>query len=119
VSAITPLGDRVLVELAREDETSPGGLFIVRDQKNKPGEGVVIAVGPLIHSVQVRVGARVVFPRYVGHEFTEDGKTLLVVETAQILGIVRDGESAADLPENVVMLTRSPGPSPVSRPSGG
>ena len=43
---ITPLGDRVLVEPAKEQDVKKGGIIIPDSAKEKPQEGTVIAVGP-------------------------------------------------------------------------
>ena len=42
---IRPLGDRVLVEPAEEKEVKKGGIIIPDSAKEKPTEGIVIALG--------------------------------------------------------------------------
>jgi hypothetical protein len=42
---LRPLGDRVLVEAAEEKETKKGGIIIPDSAKEKPMEGVVVALG--------------------------------------------------------------------------
>ena len=42
---VKPIGDRVLVKPAKEEETKKGGIIIPDSAKEKPQEGKVIAVG--------------------------------------------------------------------------
>jgi len=42
---VKPIGDRVLVKPAKEEETKKGGIIIPDTAKEKPQEGKVIAVG--------------------------------------------------------------------------
>ena len=44
-TAVTPLGDRVLVKRMDAEETSKGGIILPDSAKEKPAEGTVIAVG--------------------------------------------------------------------------
>ena len=42
---VRPLGDRILVEPAEEKETKKGGIIIPDSAKEKPTEGIVVALG--------------------------------------------------------------------------
>ena len=42
---VKPLGDRVLVEPAKEEEQKKGGIIIPDTAKEKPQEGKVVALG--------------------------------------------------------------------------
>jgi len=42
---IKPLGDRILVEAAEEKEVKKGGIIIPDSAKEKPSEGIVVALG--------------------------------------------------------------------------
>ena len=44
-ATVTPLGDRVLVKRVEADEKTKGGIILPDNAKEKPREGVVIAVG--------------------------------------------------------------------------
>lgn len=43
---VQPLGDRVLVRRSEGKEMSAGGIFLSPEAREKPGDGVVVAVGP-------------------------------------------------------------------------
>jgi len=42
---VKPLGDRILVEPAEEKEVKKGGIIIPDSAKEKPTEGIVVALG--------------------------------------------------------------------------
>ena len=72
VSALgRPYGDRVLVRPGKAEETTSFGLIIPDSAKEKPEQGVVVAVGPgrkgdrgEVVPLQVKVGDRIMFNKY-------------------------------------------------------
>ncbi len=92
---IQPLGDRVLVEPLKEDETTKGGIIIPDTAKEKPQQGKVIAVGTgkLDDSGEkipfnVKKGDRVLMPKYGGTEVKIDDKEYQIIREEDILGII-------------------------------
>ncbi len=92
---IQPLGDRVLVQPAKEDEVSKGGIIIPDTAKEKPQQGKVIAVGTGKLDEQgkkiafnVKKGDTVLMPKYGGTEIKLDGKEYQIVREEDILGIL-------------------------------
>jgi chaperonin GroES len=94
---IRPLYDRVLVKRVEEEARSKGGLFLPETAKEKPSEGIVLAVGegrindkgditPLV----VAVGNRVLFGKYAGNEIKVDGEERLILKESEIFGIVSE-----------------------------
>ena len=45
MKSIRPLGDRILVKRIQEEEKTKGGIIIPDTAKEKPQEGLVVAVG--------------------------------------------------------------------------
>ena len=41
---LKPLGDRVIIEVAKEEETTVGGIVLASSAKEKPQTGTVVAV---------------------------------------------------------------------------
>jgi chaperonin GroES len=89
-----PLGDRVVIEPLEGDEVtkSAGGIYIPDTAKEKPQEGTVVAVGGGRTSddgkripMEVKVGDKVVYSKYAGTEFKEEGKEYLIVRESDIL----------------------------------
>ena len=92
---IQPLGDRVLVEPLNEGEVKKGGIIIPDTAKEKPTEGKVIAIGTgkiddngKKIPFNVKVGDRVLMPKYGGTEVKFDGKEYQIMREEDILGII-------------------------------
>ena len=94
---IQPLGDRVLVEPVKEDETKKGGIIIPDTAKEKPQQGKVIAVGTGKIDEKgnkipfnVKKGDKVLMPKYGGTEIKLDGKEYQIMREEDILGVLAD-----------------------------
>lgn len=93
---LRPLGDRVVVEPAEQEETFAGGQLVLPETaKEKPQQGNVLAVGAGRRDedgkridMDVKVGDKVLFAKYAGTEIKLNGKKLLIMKEADILGIV-------------------------------
>jgi chaperonin GroES len=93
--SIKPLGDRVVVEPAEQEETTASGLVLPDTAKEKPQQGVILAAGPGQRDddgkrvpMDVKVGDKVLFAKYAGTELKLDGKKLLILRESDLLGIV-------------------------------
>lgn len=98
-SPIKPLGDRVIVRPLTDAEagtTSPSGIIIPDSaKKEKPEQGIVIAVGPGKWDedgekrlpLDVKVGDRVIFSKYGYDEVKIDSAEYFIVGESSILGI--------------------------------
>ncbi len=101
VSPIKPLGDRVIVRPLTDAEagtTSPSGIIIPDSaKKEKPEQGIVIAVGPGKWDedgekrlpLEVKVGDRVIFSKYGYDEVKIDKADYFIVGESSILGIFK------------------------------
>jgi chaperonin GroES len=93
---IRPLGDRIIVEPQEQEETIAGGMLVLPETaKEKPQQGLVLAVGAGRRDddgdrieMDVKVGDRVLFAKYAGTEIKLDGKKMLIMKESDILGIV-------------------------------
>ena len=93
--ALTPLHDRVLVERVEGDEKTLGGLIIPESAKEKPAEGMIVAVGEGARKdsgelipMAVKKGDKILFGKWSGTEVTVDGKELLMMKESDVLGII-------------------------------
>ncbi len=93
--AFTPLHDRVLVRRVESDEKTKGGLIIPDSAKEKPAEGIVVAVGAGAKdedgdriAMDVKAGDKVLFGKWSGTEVTVDGEELLIMKESDILGLM-------------------------------
>lgn len=85
-----PLADRVLVEPTAAETTTASGIIIPDTAKEKPQEGIVIAVGPgkKDDPTTVSVGDKVLYGKYSGSELKLDGKDYLIVKESDLLGVL-------------------------------
>jgi chaperonin GroES len=73
---LQPLGDRLIVEVLEEEETTGSGIVLPDTAREKPQRGRVLAVGPGGRSehtgelipMDVTVGDEIVFSKYGGTE---------------------------------------------------
>ncbi|MBM3984871.1 MAG: co-chaperone GroES [Planctomycetes bacterium] len=93
--ALTPLGDHVIVERVQAETKSKGGIVLPDSAKEKPREGLVVAVGEgkLTDDgqrvpVAVKPRDRVIFSSYAGTEVKYEGKEYLIVREDEILAVV-------------------------------
>jgi chaperonin GroES len=87
---IQPLGERVLIRPLDEESRTSSGLYIPDTAKEKPQTGEVVAIGDEEDEIPVKVGQKVLFPKYTGTEIKLDGVEHLIMEASDILAIVND-----------------------------
>ncbi len=90
-----PLHDRVVVRRVESEEKTAGGIIIPDTAKEKPSEGVVVAVGEgarkdsgELIAMSVKAGDRVLFGKWSGTEVKLNGEDLLIMKEADIMGVV-------------------------------
>ena len=89
-----PLHDRVVIKRLEGEEKSKGGLIIPDNAKEKPQEGIVVAVGPggrdeagKLIPIDLKAGDKVLFGKWSGTEVKIDGEDLLIMKEADIMGV--------------------------------
>ena len=94
---LRPLGDKVIVEIVDEPQTTASGLFVPDTAKEKSQRGTVLAVGPgkvldngQREDMDVSVGDTVLFAKYGGTELNSGGKDLMILSLRDIHAIVLD-----------------------------
>jgi chaperonin GroES len=87
---IKPIGDRVVVEAAQAEEKTASGLYIPDTAKEKPSQGIVVAVGTgkIDEPLTVKVGDKVLYGKYAGTEITVEGKEYLIMREADIYAVI-------------------------------
>ena len=84
-----PLANRVLVEREEEVTTTASGIIIPDNAKEKPLQGKVLAVGPDASDEGINERDTVVFGKYAGTEIVLDGTEYLILNSDDILGILK------------------------------
>ncbi|MDW3210961.1 MAG: co-chaperone GroES [Reichenbachiella sp.] len=83
-----PNEDRILVEPAAAEEKTASGIIIPDTAKEKPQEGIVVAVGEgtTDKPVTVKVGDKVLYGKYSGTELSLDGTEYLIMRNSDVFG---------------------------------
>lgn len=92
---LKPLGDRVLVEPVEEKEVKKGGIIIPDSAKEKPTEGIVVALGTGKTDdhgkkvpFEVKKGDRVLVSKYGGTEVKLNDKEYKILNADDILAVI-------------------------------
>lgn len=94
-SKLVPLHDRIVIRPVVQEEVLASGIVIPDTAKEKPQQGVVIAVGPgrldddgKRIQMDLRVGDRVLYAKYTGQEVKIDREELIVLSEKDVLAKV-------------------------------
>ena len=92
---VRPLHDRVLIERIEAESKTAGGIIIPETAKEKPAEGIVVAVGKGNFNekgeriaLDVKKGDRVLFAKWGGSEVKVDNKELIILKESDILAVI-------------------------------
>ena len=93
---LKPLDDRIVVKPNEAETQTASGLVIPDTAKEKPQQGVVLAVGPgkraessgEVIPVGIDVGQTVLYSKYGGTEVAVDGADVLVLNARDVLAVV-------------------------------
>ena len=86
---LVPLGDRVVLKQLVAEETTKSGIVLPGQNKEKPQQAEVIAVGPGTEEVkmEVKVGDNVIFSKYSGTEVKLDDEEYIICKQNDVLAI--------------------------------
>lgn len=105
------LQDWALIHRVEPEEKTAGGIIIPDSAKEKPTEGIVLAIGPGKYEAEkskekdkkkekkfiptvLKPGQRIIYGKYSAREFDLDGETLTLVREEDVLGMVEEPRSA-------------------------
>ena len=92
---LLPLGDRVVLKQLEAEETTKSGIVLPGQNKEKPQQAEVIAVGPggMVDGkevkMQVEVGQQVIYSKYAGTDVKLDDEEFIIVKQSDILAGVK------------------------------
>ena len=97
---LQPLGDRLIVEVLDEEETTVSGIVLPDTAKEKPQRGRVLAVGPGARdengehvAMDLEEGDEVIFSKYGGTEIKLGADEVLVLRESDVLAKVAGSDS--------------------------
>jgi chaperonin GroES len=92
---IKPLEDRIVVQVQDSEQTTASGIVIPDTAKEKPQEGLVLAVGPGRFAengtrlpMDVKEGDTVVFSKYGGTEVKLGADEYLILSARDVLAVL-------------------------------
>ncbi len=94
---VTPLDDRIIVQISNAERKTAGGLYIpdTTDLASQNTRGIAVSVGRghrnkngKLRPMDVQVGDRLVFSEYSGSKIELLGETLILLRESEVMGIV-------------------------------
>ncbi|MDL2301801.1 co-chaperone GroES [Lachnospiraceae bacterium OttesenSCG-928-D06] len=91
---LEPLGDRVVLKQLVAEETTKSGIVLPGQNKEKPQQAEVVAVGPggVIDGkevkMEVKVGDSVIYSKYAGTEVKIEEDEYIIVKQSDILAVL-------------------------------
>lgn len=93
-SNLTPIGDRVVVKPAPDEQKTKSGIVLPDSAKEKPQEGTVVAIGTgrVLDNGQkvpheVKVGDKIIYSKYGGTEVKIENEEFIILSERDILAI--------------------------------
>ncbi len=88
---LVPLGDRVVLKQLAAEETTKSGIVLPGQEKEKPQQAEVIAVGPGTEDVKMEVAAgdQIIYSKYSGTEVKLDEEKYIIVKQEDILAVIK------------------------------
>ena len=92
---LAPLGDRVVLKQLAAEETTKSGIVLPGQNKEKPQQAEVVAVGPgaVVDGkeikMEVKTGDQVIYSKYAGTEVKLDEDEYIIVRQSDILAIIQ------------------------------
>jgi chaperonin GroES len=93
---IKPLEDKVVIQpIVEAEKTSASGLIIQTMEKEKPTEGIVLAVGPgarfadgSLMKIDLQPGDKVLYSKYSGTEIEHENEKLIILPYRDIFAVI-------------------------------
>ncbi len=92
---LVPLGDRVVLKQLVAEETTKSGIVLPGQNKEKPQQAEVVAVGPggVIEGkevkMEVKTGDQVIYSKYAGTDVKIEEDEYIIVKQSDILAILQ------------------------------
>lgn len=92
---LVPLGDRVVLKHLEAETTTKSGIVLPGQEKEKPQQAEVIAVGPggVVDGkeikMEVKAGDKVIYSKYSGTEVKLEDEKFIIVKQSDILAVIQ------------------------------
>ena len=91
---LVPLADRVVLKQLEAEQTTKSGIVLPGQEKEKPQQAEVIAVGPggVVDGkeikMEVKAGDKVIYSKYAGTEVKLEDEKFIIVKQSDILAVI-------------------------------
>ena len=109
---LQPLGDRLIVEVLEEEESTVSGIVLPDTAREKPQRGRVLAVGPGSRdesgnfvAMDLAEGDEIVFSKYGGTEIKVGVDEYLILRESDVLAKVTPGTIKGKRPRKLAGAT--------------
>ncbi len=85
---VTPLADRVMVKLEKNEAKTAGGIIIPDTAQEKTQTGTVVEIGDDKDVIKVKAGQKVMYDKYAGTQVKIDGAEYLILKMSDIIAII-------------------------------
>ncbi|MCI9201579.1 MAG: co-chaperone GroES [Lachnospiraceae bacterium] len=91
---LVPLGDRIVLKQLVAEETTKSGIVLPGQNKEKPQQAEVVAVGPggtvdgKEVKMEVKVGDNVIYSKYAGTDVKIEEDEFIIVKQSDILAVI-------------------------------
>ena len=91
---LVPLADRVVLKQLEAEQTTKSGIVLPGQEKEKPQQAEVSAVGPggVVDGkeikMEVKVGDKVIYSKYAGTEVKLEEEKFIIVKLSDILAVI-------------------------------
>ena len=84
---IKPIGERVLIKPAKEEEKTAGGIYIPETAKEKKKQGVVVEIGTTDddNELPVKKGDLIIYTGYSTEDLEINGEEYLIINVSDII----------------------------------
>ena len=93
---LRPLGDKVVLQQKKAEETTKSGILLTAATQEKPQAAIVVAVGPggMVDGkeieMQVKVGDEVIYTQYAGTRVKFEDEEYIIVKQQDIIALVEE-----------------------------
>jgi chaperonin GroES len=84
---IKPLGNRVVIKKVEAVDTTKSGIVLPGQAKEQPQIAEVLEVAN--DDMTVKVGDKVIIPKYTGTEIKLEGQEIIIIEESQLLAVIK------------------------------
>lgn len=95
IMKLVPLGDRVVLKQLVAEETTKSGIVLPGQNKEKPQQAEVVAVGPggMVDGkeikMEVKEGDQVIYSKYAGTDVKIEEEEYIIVKQSDILAVIQ------------------------------